>query len=407
MATFFRQHHDGSRNSSTKPRRSSKPAEVPQIKPSKSGFELASSFLKKLRKERGSKYENHESREKASRSASSRAHSIEPQSKNAPAIASKDQVDDCHPTLLTSMKNGGFAFSTSSRNFKYYPVLPVKGVALTKSEKDGLNLEDSWHPGHDQLGYLPFGNAPDKIQKDVKKALKHFGHDHSELREPTGLVMTHSTFFDTALGDRRARWEQAIKDWESLGAKTRSWDWTHGSYAEFTRLCGLCGGQSFQNSRNRDAVIETDQQERSYSEGEKCGPNGFEDAITNLILKHTMFYCGDQTTQVAREASQEAESRFQKEREEKMKADRVDGVLRVARESKLKRNDRDRAKQQELLKLETANKVNDKLEKEIKQKKIKDAKSKEMDKLREKEENARSVEGKHHVMIFAGALALI
>lgn len=411
MTSFFR----GSRNSSAKPRRSNKPEEVPEIKPSRSGFELARSLFRKARKENASMYEARDSRDKPSGVGStqdhkrrqdhgSRAHSMESQSKNG----------DCNPTLLTSIKNGGIAISSMSHNFKYYPALPVKGVTLTKAEKDGLNLEDdSHHPEQHQLGYMPFGNAPEKIQRDVKEALKTMkkklcpGGD--ELCEPVGLVMTHSTFFDTALGERRGRWEQAVKDWAALGAKTRSWDWTNAnSHAEFSRLWGCGEDQSFHNSRQRDAVVARDQEERSYSqylESKKCAPNSFEDAITNLILKRAMFYCGDQKTQAAREASKEAEDRFEKEREEKMIAAQVDSVLRVARESKLRRNDRDRAQQQELLAQEIANQVNEKAEQLGRKQRIK-KREKERE-IEVKEEKTRSVEGKGHAALFLGGLVLL
>merc|ERR1711904_753563 len=53
-----------------------------------------------------------------------------------------------------------------------------------------------------------------------------------------------------------------------------------------------------------------------------------------------MSYCGDQTKKV------EETHRFQKEREEKMKMASIDKILEVARQSKLRRNDKDLAEKQ-------------------------------------------------------------
>jgi len=321
-ANVFQQSRQGTRNSSTKKRIISvKPTEPPEIKPSRSSFELATSFFRKITKtkDRDSKYKELDPREKPSSSVGSdqdhkkgqdrgrRAHSQEPQSKHAAPISRKDRDENSNPTLLTSIKHGGIVISSRNDNLNYYPTLPVKGAALIQFEEDGYKVENESNDQQQQLGYMPLGNAPDSIKRDIKEALENMkrklGPVGEELSEPIGLVMTHRTFFQSAGGERLARWEQAVRDWDVLGAGTRSWDWVRdNSYVEFARLYGFGEtGQNFRNSRNRDAVIEKDLEGRSHLEGTKCALNSFEDAITNLILKHTMFYCGQQRIQATRE----------------------------------------------------------------------------------------------------------
>lgn len=88
-----------------------------------------------------------------------------------------------------------------------------------------------------------------------------------------------------------------------------------------------------------------------------------------------------------------------------MIAAQVDSVLRVARESKLRRNDRDRAQQQELLAQEIANQVNEKAEQLGRKQRIK-KREKERE-IEVKEEKTRSVEGKGHAALFLGGLVLL
>lgn len=345
MTNVFRKYHRGScESASDRFEQSNTCTKAPEIKPSRSGFDVAKSFFKKMKETQETPRQVPRSQDQQKRhNHGSRTQSSEPCSKNTAPVghASSDaklpfQQGNCHPTLLTSIRSHGAATPSFNHNMKCYPTLPVTGVATMLAEENQLDCKQL------ELGYIPFEKAPNSVKNDIKKSLDNVKQRLSQVGEgffePIGLVMTHKTFFDNARGARVERWEQAVRDWEALGPQTRSWDWVRDhSYTELARLSGSIGA-TFLNRRNRDAVIARDQEERSYWERRACGQNSFEDAITNLILKNTMFYCG----QAEAETKIAAESTFQKEREDKLmvpQAEKGRRVVEVARERKFNRSE--------------------------------------------------------------------